>query len=62
MLSIETKNSYSEVFELLKYTNRKDLEKIPIDLIEAIKENRNIDYSPKIDINNMQKICHIIQK
>lgn len=56
MLSIETRNSYSEVFELLKYTNRKDLEKIPIDLIEVIKENRNIDYSPKIDINNMQKM------
>lgn len=54
MLSIEVKNSYSEVFELLKNVDRKDLEKIPMNLLQTIKNNRNKDYIPQIDFNNIQ--------
>lgn len=54
MISLQTKNSYSEVFELLKYIDRKDLNKIPMNLLETIKENRNENYNPNIDINDVE--------
>lgn len=54
MLRGEVRNSYSEVFELLKFTNREDLQKIPINLLETIKNNRNEEYIPNINLNNIQ--------
>ena len=50
---IQTRNSYSEVFELLKYTDRNDLNKIPMNLLKTIKENRNEQYIPKINFNDI---------
>ena len=46
-------DSYSEIFELLKFIDRKELDKIPIDLLKKIKNNRNKNYIPSIDINNL---------
>lgn len=51
--SLQIKNSYSEIFELLKYIDRSDLNKIPMKLLETIKENRNEQYVPNIDINDI---------
>ena len=51
--SLQIKNSYSEIFELLKYIDRSDLNKIPMNLLETIKENRNEQYVPNIDINDI---------
>ena len=50
---IQTRNSYSEVFELLKYTDRNDLNKIPMNLLKTIKENRNEQDIPKINFNDI---------
>ncbi len=55
MNTLQTKNSYSEVFELLKQINRNDLKNIPINLLETIKENRNKEYVPEIDLNDINK-------
>ncbi len=54
VVSFKSKNTYSEVFELLKYVDRNDLDKIPIDILNAIKDNRNKDYEPKIDFSNLK--------
>lgn len=54
MLSSEVKNSYSEVFELLRLTKREELQKIPMNLLDAIKNNRNEEYVPSINITNIQ--------
>ena len=53
MLSIQTRNAYSEVFELMKYVDRNDLDKIPMDILSLLKENRNKEYVPQIDFENM---------
>lgn len=54
-ITLQDRNAYSEVFELMKYIDRKDLSKIPMDILEAIKENRNEEYVPKIDLENVNK-------
>lgn len=53
MTSLQIKNSYSEVFELLKHTDRKDLNKIPMNVLEKIKENRNKDYAPQVNYSEI---------
>ncbi len=53
MISLQTKNTYSEIFELMKYIDRNDLNKIPEQVLVAIKENRNESYVPKIDLENI---------
>ena len=53
MVSIETRNSYSEVFELLKQLKKQDVMKIPVWLLETIKENRNKEYSPKVNLDDI---------
>lgn len=55
MLSLQTKNAYSEVFELMKSVDRNDLDKIPMDILISIKENRNEEYVPKIDFENINQ-------
>ena len=54
-ITLQDRNAYSEVFELMKYIDRKDLSKIPMDILEAIKENKNEEYVPKIDLENVNK-------
>lgn len=45
MVSLEYRNAYSEVLEILKYISKEDFEKIPNNLIELFKKNANTDYS-----------------
>ncbi len=50
------KDAFTQVNILLKYMNREDYNKIPKNVIEAIKQNQNKEYDFKInpdkDINN----------
>lgn len=50
---VKNRNMYSEVFELLKNINREDLKNIPIGLLETIKENKNDEYIPNINYNDI---------
>ncbi len=43
------KDAYSEVYEILKYLDENDKAKIPNEVIEAICENRNKDYTFELD-------------
>lgn len=43
----------TEVFEILSYMNRETVMKIPFEILNIIKENRNINYVSKIDKNDM---------
>lgn len=44
MVSIEYRNAYSEVLEILRYISEEELNKIPEDVIKKFKENANKDY------------------
>lgn len=55
MISLQTKNAYSEIFELMKYIDKNDLNKIPMDILITIKENRNEEYIPKINFENINE-------
>lgn len=54
-------DTYSEVYEILSYMNKSIVMKIPFEILEIIKENRNLDYVSKIDkedlfnLNNISK-------
>ena len=47
------RNVYSEVFELLGYMDKITVMKIPIEILNKIKENKNDEYISKIDKNNI---------
>lgn len=44
MVSLEYRNAYSEVLEILKYISKEDFEKLPNNLINFFKDNANKDY------------------
>ena len=46
MISSQT---YSEVYEILKYMNKEVVMKIPIEILEKIKNKRDLNYKSKID-------------
>lgn len=52
---------YSEVYEILSHMNKSTVMKVPFEILELIKENRNIDYISKINkedlfnLNNISK-------
>lgn len=53
------KIAYSEIFEILKYMNKSQVMKIPIEILENFKENRLQNYKSKInkdDIFNKNNI------
>lgn len=47
--SVETRNAFSEVFEIINHMEENLKLKIPNKFIELIKENRNLTYKPNID-------------
>lgn len=49
------KDTYSEIFELLKHINRRKLDKIPMDMLQTIKTNKNDEYKPNITFENINK-------
>ncbi len=54
-------DTYSEVYEILSYMNKSIVMKVPVEILEVIKENRNMEYVSKIDkadlfnLNNISK-------
>ena len=44
---------YSEVFEILKYMDKTDVMKIPIEILTKIKNNKDENYISKIDKNDL---------
>lgn len=48
-----SRNVYSEVFELLGYMDKITVMKIPIEILNKIKENKNDEYISRIDKNNI---------
>lgn len=40
---------YSEVYEILKYMNKEDVMKIPLEILKNIKDKRDLNYKSKID-------------
>ena len=51
MLSESYKKGISEVLEILKYSGKKYIEKIPKKLLIFLKENASETYKPQIDVN-----------
>ena len=49
MVNVKYANAYTEVYEILKYLNKDDYQKIPREFLEVIKENRNLDYEYKMN-------------
>lgn len=45
--------AYAEVFETLSYMNKKTVMKIPLEVLQYIRENRNMTYISRIDPNNI---------
>ena len=43
------KNAYSEVYTILQELNEEEYIKIPPEVIEAIRENRNLEYDYELD-------------
>ncbi len=48
-------NAYAEVYTILRYLRREDLNKIPMHFINIIKENKNDDYNFTINWNKALK-------
>lgn len=48
----ENEIAYSEVFEILSYMDRATVMKIPLEILQYIKDNRNIEYVSRINPNN----------
>ncbi len=45
------KNAYTEVYTILQELNEEEYSKIPLEVIEAIKNNRNEEYEFELDEN-----------
>lgn len=61
-METDSKNAYTEVFEILKNMDRKLVMKIPIEIVKTIKDNRNIEYKVKIDKNDIFNKKNISKK
>lgn len=57
-----SKSAYTEVFEILKNMDRKLVMKIPIEIVKAIKDNRDLEYKVKIDKNDIFNKKNISKK
>lgn len=51
MIKTKYANAYTEVYEILSFLNDEDFSKIPEDLIEVFKENRNLEYEYELNEN-----------
>ena len=58
----DRRNAYTEVFEILKNMDRKLVMKIPIEIVKAIKDNRDLEYKVKIDKNDIFNKKNISKK
>lgn len=49
MIGIQCRKSIAEVLEILKYTNKNDVDKISPEFMKFLKENVDKEYIPKLD-------------
>lgn len=49
MVGIQCRKSIAEVLDILKYTNKEDVDKISPEFIKFLKENVDKEYIPKLD-------------
>jgi hypothetical protein len=60
MIQTSYKNAYKEVYTILSYLDEEEYEKIPLEIIDAIKSNMNEDYDYEIndefDLMNQQML------
>lgn len=61
MTNLET-IAYTEVFEILSYMNKETVKKIPVQILEYIKNNRNENYISKIDKNDIFNKNNIVKE
>ena len=52
-------NTYSEVYEILSCMNKSIVMKVPFEILQVIKENRNMDYTSKIDKDDLFNLNNI---
>lgn len=55
-------NTYSEVYEILSYMDKSTVMKIPIEILENIKERRNKEYISKINPDDLFNKNNINEK
>lgn len=51
MVSVEYRNAYKEVLEILHYVSKEDVNKIPKEMLQTFEQNANIDYEFKYNPN-----------
>ena len=49
MVSVEYRNAIAEVLDILKHTNKNDVDKISLEFIKFLNENAAKDYIPNLD-------------
>lgn len=49
MTSIAYREAYSEVLDILNHTRREDVDKIPMEFMEYLKENASKTYTPQLN-------------
>ena len=52
-------DTYSEVYEILSCMNKSIVMKVPFEILQVIKENRNMDYTSKIDKDDLFNLNNI---
>ena len=52
-------NTYTEVYEILSYMDKQTVMKVPIDILNYIKDNRNKEYTTCIDENDIFNMNNI---
>ena len=66
MLTDEYKIAYSEVLEILKYVDKKDINKVPVDMLNMFKKNAsnenkfNYDPNKTLQEQNVSEVTRII--
>ncbi len=56
------KMAITETLEILKYTNSEDVNKIPKEFINYLKDNASEDYKPKIDHSKPMNEMDILEE
>lgn len=54
--------AYSEVYEILKYMNKEVVMKIPIEILDKIKNKRDLNYKSKIDKEDIFNPDNVLPK
>ena len=62
MLDIEYRNAISEILEILKYTDKELVDKIPKSLLNFWQRNKSKTYEPKLNHNKELSQMNLLPK